>query len=148
MLGVLGWAVLFGLVYYFIKKSWKNSLILGILVLGHWVLDLLTHRPDLPLIPGLGLKVGLGLWNSLLATLIVELAIFAGGVYLYMKITKAKNRKGSYGTWGLIIFLLLVYSSNILGAAPPSAEPIAYIGLLQWLLVIWGYWIDRNRELK
>jgi len=148
LLGVLGWAVLFGLVYYLIKKSWKNSLVLGILVLGHWLLDLLTHRPDLPLIPGLELKVGLGLWNSLLATLIVEMAIFAGGVYLYMKITQAKNRKGSYGAWGLIIFLLLVYSSNIFGAAPPSAEPIAYIGLLQWLLVIWGYWIDRNRELK
>jgi hypothetical protein len=148
LLGVLGWAVLFGLVYYLIKKSWKNSLLLGILVLGHWLLDLLTHRPDLPLIPGLELKVGLGLWNSLIGTLIIEVAIFLGGVILYMKITKAKNRKGSYGAWGLIIFLLLVYSSNIFGAAPPSVEPIAYVGLLQWLLVIWGYWIDRNRELK
>ncbi|MCK4894794.1 MAG: metal-dependent hydrolase [Calditrichia bacterium] len=148
LLGVLGWAVLFGLVYYLIKKNWKNSLVLGVLVLSHWVLDLLTHRPDLLLIPGLELKVGLGLWNSLIGTLIIELAIFAGGVYLYMKMTKAKNRKGSYGAWGLIIFLLLVYSSNIFGAAPPSVEPIAYIGLLQWLLVLWGYWIDRNRELK
>jgi len=148
LLAVLGWAVLFGLIYYLIKKNWKNSLVLGILVLSHWVLDLLTHRPDLLLIPGLELKVGLGLWNSLLATLIVELAIFAGGVYLYMKMTKARNRKGSYSAWGLIIFLLLVYSSNIFGAAPPSVEPIAYIGLLQWLLVAWGYWIDRNRELQ
>ena len=148
LLGVLGWAVLFGLVYYLIKKNWKNSLGLGVLVLSHWVLDLLTHRPDLLLIPGLELKVGLGLWNSLIGTLIIELAIFAGGVYLYLKMTKAKNRKGSYGAWGSIIFLLLVYSSNIFGAAPPSVEPIAYIGLLQWLLVLWGYWIDRNRELK
>ena len=148
LLGVLGWGILLGLVYYFIKKNWKSSLVLGALVLSHWLLDLLTHRPDLPLIPGLELKVGLGLWNSLIGTLIIELAIFVGGVYLYMRITKAKNRKGSYGAWGLVIFLLLVYSSNIFGAAPPSVEPIAYIGLLQWLLVIWGYWIDKNREWK
>jgi hypothetical protein len=148
LLGVLGWAVLFGLAYYLIKKSWKNSLVLGILVLGHWLLDLLTHRPDLPLIPGLDLKVGLGLWNSLIGTLIIEVGIFIGGIYLYLRMTKAKNWKGSYGAWGLIIFLLLVYSSNIFGATPPSVEPIAYVGLLQWLLVAWAYWIDRNREAK
>ena len=93
------------------------------------------------------MKVGLGLWNSLIGTLVIELGIFAGGVYLYLKMSRAKNRKGIYGSWGLIIFLLLVYSSNIFAAAPPSVEPIAYVGLLQWLLVAWGYWIDRNREV-
>jgi len=148
LLGVLGWGVLLGLVYYLIKKNWKNSLVLGALVLSHWLLDLLTHRPDLPLIPGLDVKVGLGLWNSLLGTLLVELAIFVGGVYLYLKMTRARNNKGKYAAWGLIFFLVLVYSSNIFGAAPPGVEPIAYVGLLQWLLVLWGYWIDRNREVK
>jgi hypothetical protein len=147
LLGVLGWAVLFGLVYYLIKKSWKNSLILGILVLGHWFLDLLTHRPDLPLLPGMDLKVGLGLWNSLIGTIIVELGIFVGGVYIYLKMTRALNKKGIYGAWGLIIFLLLVYSSNIFGTAPPNADAIAYVSMLQWLVVWWAYWIDRNREL-
>jgi hypothetical protein len=87
------------------------------------------------------------LWNSLIGTLLVELTLFVGGAYLYLRMTRAKNRKGSYGAWGLIIFLLLIYSSNIFGAAPPSVEPIAYVGLLQWLLVLWGYWIDRNREV-
>jgi hypothetical protein len=118
------------------------------LVFSHWMLDLLTHRPDLPLFPGLDVKVGLGLWNSLVGTLIVELGIFGLGIWLYLKMTTAKNRKGGYGTWGLIVFLLLIYSSNIFGAAPPSVEPIAYVGLLQWLLVGWAYWIDRNREIK
>jgi membrane-bound metal-dependent hydrolase YbcI (DUF457 family) len=59
LLGVLGWGVLLGVVYYLIKKNWKSSLVLGTLVLSHWLLDLLTHRPDLPLIPGLDMKVGL-----------------------------------------------------------------------------------------
>jgi hypothetical protein len=148
MLAVMGWGVLFGLVYYILKKNWKASLVLGMLVFSHWMLDLLTHRPDLPLFPGLDVKVGLGLWNSLVGTLIVELGIFGLGIWLYLKMTTAKNRKGGYGTWGLIVFLLLIYSSNIFGAAPPSVEPIAYVGLLQWLLVGWAYWIDRNREIK
>jgi uncharacterized membrane protein len=148
MLAVMVWGVLFGLVYYLFKKNWKASLVLGLLVFSHWLLDLLTHRPDLPLLPGLDVKVGLGLWNSLIGTLVVELAIFGAGVWLYLKINRPKNRKGSYGTWGLIFFLLLVYSINIFGAAPPSEEPIAYVGLLQWILVAWAYWIDRNRTYK
>ncbi|UCF64896.1 MAG: metal-dependent hydrolase [bacterium] len=147
-LGVLGWGVLLGFVYYLVRKNWKGSLLLAALVLSHWVLDLVTHRPDLPLIPGMEVKVGFGLWNSLIGTLLVELAVFIGGVYLYMKMTRAKNGKGKYATWGLILFLVLVYSSNIFGAAPPSVEPIAYVGMLQWLLVLWGYWIDGNREVR
>ncbi len=148
LLGVLGWGVLLGVVYYLVRKNWKGSLLLAALVLSHWVLDLVTHRPDLPLIPGMEVKVGFGLWNSLIGTLLVELAVFIGGVFLYMKMTRAKNSKGKYAAWGLIVFLVLVYSSNIFGAAPPSVEPIAYVGMLQWLLVLWGYWIDRNREVR
>ena len=34
-------------------------------VLSHWFLDVATHRPDMPLVPGESTKVGLGLWNSL-----------------------------------------------------------------------------------
>ena len=50
--GVLVWSILFGVVYYWRKKQLKTSLILGGLVLSHWVLDFFTHRPDLLLIPG------------------------------------------------------------------------------------------------
>jgi len=65
LLGVIIWGVLFGLVYFIIKKKLKTAIILGVLVISHWLLDLLVHIPDLPLIPGLDLKVGLDLWNSL-----------------------------------------------------------------------------------
>ena len=55
----------FGLLYYAVQRSGRNALILGALVLSHWVLDFISHRPDLPLIPGMETRVGLGLWNSL-----------------------------------------------------------------------------------
>ena len=148
MLFVLIWAVLFATVYYFIKKDKVSSIWLGVLVFSHWLLDLLTHRPDLPLMPGSGqTKVGLGLWNSLVGTMVVELGLFAFGIYIYLKVTKAKNKTGTYAFWALMIFLFFIYLSNIFGPPPPpDVTTLGVVGLSQWLLVIWAYWIDRNRE--
>ena len=143
---VLIWSVLFGLVYYFVKKNLRSSILVGSLVMSHWFLDLIVHRPDLPLLPWSELKVGLGLWNHVLIAIIVELLIFAIGAYLYLKVTKAANKKGSITLWSLLAFLILVYFMNVFGDPPPSEGPIGYVGLSMWLLVAWGYWIDRNRK--
>ncbi len=143
---VLIWSILFGAVYFYKNKNFKSALILGILVLSHWILDFITHRPDLPLTFWNDFKVGLGLWNSVFFTVVIEGAIFIFGAYLYLKITKAKNKKGSMGAWGLILFLILVYIMNLLGPPPPSADAIGFAGLTMWLMVFWAYWIDNNRE--
>jgi len=145
--GVLVWAILFGGIYYWKKKQIKTSMILGGLVLSHWFLDLFTHRPDLLIIPGVELKVGLGLWNSIPATIIIESLIFITGAYLYFKVTKARNKTGSLSLWSVLIFLGTVYVANIFGPPPPSADAIAWTSLTLWLIVIWGYWIERNRSV-
>ena len=144
--GVIIWGVLFGLVYFIIKKKIKTAFILCALVVSHWFLDLLVHIPDLPLIPGLELKVGLDLWNSLAGTLLVEGLIFTTGVYLYLRSTKARNKTGKYALWGLILFLVLIYIGNLFGPPPDSVQAIAIVGNAQWLIILWGYWIDRNRK--
>lgn len=146
LLGVIVWAFLFGLIYFILKKSFRSSVILGLLVISHWILDLITHIPDLPLFPWSSLKVGFGLWNSVPSTIIVEGAIFFAGVYFYLSSTKANNVTGTYSFWSLIIFLIVVYVMNIIGPPPPSAEAIGYVGLSQWLIIAWGYWIDKNRK--
>lgn len=146
LFGVVIWGMLFGFIYYLIRKNLKSSILLGALVVSHWVLDLLTHRPDLPLIPWGNVKVGLALWNSIAFTLVIEGAIFVFGSYLYIKATKAKNKKGSIGLWGLLIFFVIVYVMNVFGPPPPSVDAIGYAGLSLWLFVIWAYWIDRNRK--
>jgi len=146
LFGVIVWGVLFAIVYFLIRKKLKNALILGALVVSHWFLDLLVHIPDLPIFPGFSLKVGLGIWNSLPATIIVEVIIFAVGVYLYFKATKAKNKLGLYSLIGLIVFLIVMYISNLVGPPPPSIEAIGIVGNAQWLIILWGYWIDKNRE--
>lgn len=146
LLAVLVWALLFGGCYYLIKRHGKNAFWLGALVVGHWLLDLFTHRPDLQWVPWSETKVGFGLWNSLMGTIIIEGFIFLGGAFLYIKTTQAKNRRGSYGLWVFLGFLIAIYIGGLFGPPPPSAESVALVGLAQWLLVVWAYWIDRNRE--
>jgi len=147
LIGVLIWAILFAGVYYLIKKNLKVAVWLGILVTSHWILDLLTHRPDLPLLFNNETMVGLGLWNSFIGTIIVEGSIFAAGIYFYLKVTSSKNRTGNIAFWSLIGFLVIIYISNLFGPPPPSEEPIGFIGLSQWLLIAWAYWIDKNRSV-
>lgn len=146
LFGVIVWGVLYALVYFLFKKNLKNALILGMLVVSHWFLDLLVHIPDLSIFPGYNLKVGLGIWNSLAATIIVEGLIFAVGVYLYFQTTKAKNKLGLYSLVALIVFLVVMYISNLVGPPPPSIEAIGIVGNAEWLIILWGYWIDKNRE--
>lgn len=146
LIGVIFWALLFGLVYFLFRKNVRAAFVLGAIVISHWFLDLIVHRPDLPIILGVDLKVGFGLWNSLIGTVIVEGLIFIGGLFIYLKSTKAKNKTGTFALWGLVAFLIIIYISNLIGPPPNSTEAIGIVGNAQWLIVIWGYWIDKNRE--
>jgi hypothetical protein len=142
---VVVWAVLFAGVYFLLKKYPKGAWVCGLLVVSHWVLDFLTHRPDLPLAPGAGARLGLGLWQSLPATLVVELGIFAAGLWLYLRTTRATDRVGTVALWSLVAFLLLMYLGNLFGPPPGDVSALAWVGHAQWLLIIWAYWIDRHR---
>jgi hypothetical protein len=140
------WAILFGIFYLLVTKDKKTSLLIGVLVLSHWILDYFTHRPDLPLSPWSNEKVGLGLWNNPMATIIIEMIIFIGGALLYIRATNTKNITGIISLWAFIIFMLVIYFLNASGHPPDSVHSIAILGLTQLLLVAWGYWIDANRE--
>jgi hypothetical protein len=148
LLLVLVWSLLFGGIYYGFKRWTKGAIVAGCAVLSHWVLDFLTHRPDLPLLPWEESYAGLGLWNSIPATVIVEWAIFAAGVILYATTTRPLDRTGRYAFWGLVTFLVLTALASVMSPPPPDVNAIAYTSLLLWLLVPWGYWIDRHRQAR
>lgn len=116
---------------------WRRAIV-GFAVLSHWILDFVTHRPDLPLWPG-GPKAGLGLWHSVPATVIVESALFALGIYLFLR-----HRRGSFAFWSLVAFLAIIYIANILSPPPPSEAAVTYAALAAWLFVPWAWWIDRR----
>jgi hypothetical protein len=146
LLGVVGWAVLIGGAYLALdRRGTREALVLALLVVSHWLLDLIVHRPDLPVTFTGDTRLGLGLWNSMAVTVLVEGAIFTAGVWLYARGTRARDAVGRRALWGLVAFLLVVYAANLLGDPPPSATAIGWIGQAQWLLVLWGFWVDRHR---
>jgi hypothetical protein len=145
---MLVWGAALGVGYMLVRKArWRDAVLLGALVVSHWVLDFVTHRPDMPFAPGDSTKVGLGLWNSVPATLAVEGALFAICVWLYARSTRALDRTGHWALWSLVAFLAVVYVANAFGPPPPSVAAVAWSANLLWLVVVWGYWIDRHRKV-
>lgn len=146
LLAVLGWAGVVGGIHFVLNRKTLAALVLGALVMSHWALDVIVHQPDLPLFPGSGIEVGLHAWSSLPLTLLIEGSLFACGVWLYSRATTARDAIGRWGLVALVVFLTAIYAGSLLSTPPPSSEAVAWAGQLQWLLVLWGYWLDRHRQ--
>ena len=142
---VLG--LVLGLGYGLLRRNWRGALLVGLLVPSHWLLDLPMHRPDLPLYPGHSPLLGLGGWNHVLLTWVLELGLLAAGLAVYVRRTRPRNRTGRWALWGLVAFLVLSYIGSELSPAPSSVSAIAWGGQLLWLTVALGYWVDANREV-
>jgi hypothetical protein len=142
----LVWSIVFGGVYWLVRRNARGAIMLALLVSSHWVLDWIVHRPDLPLYPGDAAKYGLGLWNHPAAEIAVEGALFAAGIYLYMGATRARDRVGVYALWALVAFLVIAWMGAWLGPPPPTPQAVAASALAIYLIVAWGWWIDRHRE--
>jgi FtsH-binding integral membrane protein len=145
---VILWSLLFGVVYWAIKKNKKAAVVLACCVFSHWVLDYLVHLPDLPLYPGNSPLLGLSLWNSKIVTVLLEGFIFITGILFYLQTTRAKNKTGSIVLWILISLLAIFYVLNLFGPPPPGVSAIAWGSQAQWLFVILAYWADNNRAHK
>src|SRR5574338_759683 len=81
LMGVV-WGVLLGGVYAALRKDRRGAVMVGLVVVSHWVLDWVTHVPALPLYPS-GPRVGLGLWRSPGATMVVEALVVLVGLAIY-----------------------------------------------------------------
>jgi hypothetical protein len=142
----LVWSVLFGVAVLAAGRDRTAALVCAALVFSHWVLDLVSHRPDLPIWPG-GPRVGLGLWTSVPATLAVEGALFAAGIWVYAATTGPRDRIGRWALVGLVAFLTAAYLSDRLGGPPPPSETVvAWVGVAAAVVLIpWAAWVDRHR---
>jgi len=148
LLAMAFWGVAFAAAYAVLRRRpVAVAVTLAALVLSHWLLDVLTHAPDMPLTLWGGPMLGLGLWSSVAGTVAIETALFAAGVALYMKTTRPQDRIGSRALAALVIFLFVVYLANVFGPPPPSVTAVAWSGFAMWLLVAWGYWVDAHRQL-
>lgn len=143
---LLVWGALFGYLYRARTGDKRGALVIGLLVVSHWVLDVITHRPDMPVYPG-GPRVGLGLWNSATATIVVEAAMLLGSVVIYVRTTRARDGIGHWGFWSMIALLVIAYVLSIKTPPPPSITALAVGAIIfGWVFVLFGWWVDRHRE--
>jgi len=146
LLALAIWSGLFAAGFSVLRRTGgRVAIVIAALVLSHWLLDVITHRPDMPISIGNATRIGLGLWNYPWLAIPLELILFGIGLWVYSRATVAKDRSGNIGFWALVLFLLLVYAANLLGPPPPSVVAVAWSAEAVWILVFWGYWLDRHR---
>ena len=144
LLALIVWGAAGGLIYGVARRYGPGAAVVGALVVSHWLLDVVMHRPDLPIVPG-GREFGLGLWNSIPATIAVEAAMYAAGVVLYVGATRARDAAGRWATGALLVGLPLIFVGNIFGGAPPSVTALGWVALAAWLFPLWAWWADGHR---
>jgi membrane-bound metal-dependent hydrolase YbcI (DUF457 family) len=142
------WGLVVGLIYWLVKKDSRGATVVGLGVISHWFLDLIVHVADLPFTPWGETKVGLGLWNHVAVTLLIEGLIFFVGIFFYTSATKAKNRIGSWGFWSLVTLLILFTISSLVSPPPSGSLMSMFISfsILMTIIIALAYWVDANRE--
>jgi hypothetical protein len=143
---VAAWALVAALAYAWLARDRRGALVVALLVLSHWLLDFVTHRPDLPLYPGGRARLGLGLWNSTAGTLAVEAPLWIAGAVLYATGTRPVDRIGRYAVGALVAALTMLYTTNLNAAPPADMRDVALGALAGWLVPVWAEWGDRHRE--
>jgi hypothetical protein len=143
------WGALLAGAYFLWRRHARGAWILFAVVVSHWVLDFISHRPDMRLGPGIPGTFGLGLWNSIPATLLVEGGMWLIAIILYVRAPGAKKRTGIYVFWTGILILTLAWLGNI--SAPPSQAGGAVAAALPSLIFFacaigWAYWMNRARS--
>lgn len=141
------WSLLLAGLYDRLQRDRRGAVVIALAALSHWILDVVSHRPDLPLWPG-GPLLGFGLWYSRPATMAVEGAMFAAGLAVYGRTTRAKSWTGHASLWSFVAVLVGAYGGALFGPPPPGEFAIAASGLISWLFVPWAGWIERTRELR
>ena len=148
LLMLVAWGIMLGVIAYAVLRDRRAAVVLGLLVVSHWVLDVIVHVPDMPVAPGLELRVGIGLWRLPAVTLVIEGLMFVVGVVIYARTTTSRDRAGRWGLWSVIAFLVVIYAASLTSTTPPSVNALAWTALIGWPLALWPWWVDRHRTLR
>ena len=140
------WALLLACVYFLRRRYPRGAWLLFAAVLSHWVLDVIGHRPDMPLAPGTPWRLGLGLWNYFPAAVAIEGGLWLIAIILYVQSSRAKTWPGIYVFWLGITLFTLLWLGNIRGGMDPNPVRAGIGGLMVFSTIIaWAYWMNRAR---
>ena len=147
LLGTLGWGIAFAAVALVAFRKLRFALLGAGVVVSHWLLDLLVHRPDLTL-AGEGEKLGLGLWNVPWLEMPLEVLMTLGALFYYLVRTRQRHGRSDHALYTLLIGLLLFQAFNWFGPEPAgSPDALAWTGLIGFtVLVLLAAWLGSTRE--
>jgi len=150
LVGAVGWGILFALAVKALRGTWTAGIIGGAVVVSHWLIDLLVHRPDLT-IAGSPPKFGLGLWNNPMIEMPLELLFAFGGLLFFVGKTRPAGATGKWSPLALAIGMAVLQWVNWTTPQPAEAGPApastGWLGLLAYaILAGLAWWVARTRR--
>jgi hypothetical protein len=138
------WAGLFAGAYYALRHNVRAATILAAGVVSHWVLDVISHQPDMPIAPGVNVALGFRLWSSIPATLAIEGGCWIAALIVYARMPARRTWLSWIVLGGGAALLTLAWIGNIAGPPPPNPRIAPMSSLIFFSLVVgWGYWLNR-----
>jgi hypothetical protein len=119
------------------------SLLLVGLVVSHWVLDFASHAPDMPLWPGPSPRLGLGLWDSVTGTFVVEGALWLAGIVVYLRARPLRGRGRQLAFWSLVVVTTVMWAAGPWSPPPPGVQALGWFSLIGWIVIPWAALADR-----
>ena len=132
-------AFVISIIFY---RDIRSGILIGFLVLSHWVCDFISWDHALPLAFSDSPLVGLGLYNSVGVMLTGDFGLFGGGIAIYLLRTKANDRTGKWAPWLLVAYIIALIPACLL---PGKLIIITALGMT--LVVPFGMWIDQHRSM-
>jgi hypothetical protein len=154
LIGALAWSIVAAACYYSwptrdTTRHWQAAALVGLAVFSHYPLDVLVHLPDLPITGNDSAKLGLGLWNHPVATMVAELLVFGLGLAVYLALRSKRHRVRAGRLAILVIVLLGTYFASVYGPLPPNMTAVA-VSDIGFILVVAALaaWADRRASTE
>jgi hypothetical protein len=150
LVGALTWGVVAAACYYSwptrdTTRHWQAAAIVGMAAFSHYPLDVLVHLPDLPIMGNDSPKLGLGLWNHPVATMVAELLVFGLGLAVYVALGSKRHRVRPGRLAVLVVVLLGAYFASLYGPPPPNMTTVGVsVIVLVLVAAALAAWADRR----
>ena len=149
LVAALGWGLAAAVIYYSwptrdTTRHWQAAALVGAVATSHWLLDLVVHLPDLPILDDESPKFGFGLWRHVGVSVGLELVVLAAGLTLYIR---SRSRRHPVRPTRLAIVLLplvAIYLFSLTASEPPSTTAIGLsVFIVLPLVSLLAAWADR-----
>ncbi len=145
LMGVV-WGAAFGALARWRGVPGQTAALLGALVVSHWLLDLVTHRPDLPIWPWPNGAYGLGLWNSIAGTVAIEGVMWIAAIVLFLGARRPRGLHGQVAFWSFVLVSTFLWISGPFSPPPADERSLALFALMGWITLPWAWWIERTSD--